>query len=179
MDGKPPKWYVIRAKTNRERLVEQQLQRQSIEVFYPCVKVHPVNPRSARERAYFPGYLFAHVDLDAVGVNRLRWLPATVGLLEFGGEPAIVPDALISQLRRRMTSIRLAGGLVFSDLNHGDTVRITNGPFAGYEAIFDLRLQGTDRVRVLIELLRRQVPVDLEAGSIRKQGRGQPAKIGR
>ena len=167
---RPPswKWYVIRAKAHRERLVDEQLRRQNIEVFYPAVRVHPVNPRSAHERAYFPGYLFIHLDLAAVGVNRLRWLPSAVGLLEFGGEPAIVPDALIHQLRLRIKTIQAAGGLIFDGLKAGDPVRITSGPFAGYEAIFDLRLQGSDRVRVLMELLRRQVPLDLDAGAIRK-----------
>jgi len=179
MDATPPdngaklgrtglKWYVIRSKPRRERFVAQQLSDQGLEVFYPAVTVHPINPRSARERAYFPGYLFAHVDLAAVGVNKLRWMPAAVGLLEFGGEPALVPEELITQLRRRVASIQAAGGIVFADLKKGETVRITSGPFAGYEAIFDLRLRGSERVRVLLELLRRQVAVELDSGSIRK-----------
>lgn len=162
------KWYVIRAKPHRERIVHEQLKQQQLEVFFPSVLVHPVNPRSARERAYFPGYLFVRLDLAAVGVNALRWLPASVGLLEFGGEPAVVPDLLVSQLKRRIADIQAAGGLVFADLKKGDPVKITSGPFAGYEAIFDLRLSGSERVRVLLELLRRQVSIELDAGSIRK-----------
>lgn len=173
------KWYVIRSKPRRERFVHDQLSGDGLEVFFPAVKVHPVNPRSARERAYFPGYLFVHLDLAAVGVNRLRWLPAAVGLLEFGGEPAIVPDPLIVQLKRRIASIQAAGGLVFADLNPGDPVKITSGPFAGYEAIFDLRLKGADRVRVLLELLRRQVPLELDAGSIRKAKASELGRPGR
>jgi transcriptional antiterminator RfaH len=164
----PVKWYVIRSKPHRERIVHHQLNSQGVEVFFPSVRVQPVNPRAARERAYFPGYLFVHIDLAAEGANRIRWLPAAVGLLEFGGEPAIVPDALIVQLKHRIATIQAAGGLVLADLQHGDSVRITSGPFEGYEAIFDLRLKGSDRVRVLIELLRRQVTVELNAGSIRK-----------
>jgi transcription elongation factor/antiterminator RfaH len=166
-------WYVVRAKPRRERFVVDQLSNQGLEVFYPAVRVHPVNPRAATERAYFPGYLFVHLDLAAVGVNRLRWLPAAVGLLEFGGEPATVPEALVTQLKRRVASIQAAGGLVFADLKQGDAVEITSGPFAGYEAIFDLRLRGADRVRVLLELLRRQVPVELDSGSIRKLRAGE------
>ena len=161
-------WYVIRAKSRRERFLHDQLSGQGLEVFYPAVRVHPVNPRAATERAYFPGYLFVHLDLEAVGANRLRWMPAAVGLLEFGGEPAMVPEALVTQLKRRVASIQAAGGLVFADLRKGDAVKITSGPLAGYEAIFDLRLKGADRVRVLLELLRRQVAVEIDSGSIRK-----------
>ncbi len=164
----PRHWYVIRAKPNRERVVLAQLTLQGLEVFYPSVRVNPVNPRSARERAYFPGYLFAYLDLAAVGANSLRWMPSTVGLLEFGGEPAVVPGVLIAQLKRRIGVIQAAGGLVLADLQQGDSVKITSGPFAGYDAIFDLRLKGSDRVRVLLELLRRQVPLELDAGAIQK-----------
>jgi len=173
------KWYVIRSKPRRERFVHDQLNGQGLEVFFPAVKVHPVNPRSARERAYFPSYLFVHLDLVTVGVNRLRWLPAAVGLLEFGGEPAVVPDLLVAQLKRKVSAIQAAGGLVFADLNQGDTIKITSGPFAGYEAIFDLRLKGSDRVRVLLELLRRQVPLELDAGSIRKARPNETSRPGR
>jgi len=169
-------WYVVRTKPRRERFVHDQLSGQGWEVFYPAVKVHPVNPRSATERAYFPSYLFVHVNLEEVGVNRLRWLPAAVGLLEFGGEPAMVPETLVTQLRRRVASIQAAGGLVFADLKQGDPVTITSGPFAGFEAIFDLRLKGADRVRVLLELLRRQVTVEIDSGSIRKQRGAGPAR---
>lgn len=174
--GPGAKWYVIRSKPRRERFVHDQLSGQGLEVFFPAVRVHPVNPRAARERAYFPGYLFVHLDLAATGVNRLRWLPAAVGLLEFGGEPAIVPEPLVVQLKRRVAAIQAAGGLIFVDLNPGDVVKITSGPFAGYDAIFDLRLKGSDRVRVLLDLLQRQMSVELDAGSIRKARSAEVAK---
>ena len=154
----------------------EQLNGQGLEVYYPAVRVHPVNPRAAKERAYFPSYLFAHFDLAAIDLSKLRWMPAAVGLLEFGGEPAIVPDELIAKLKLRIASIQSVGGITFDGLQTGDTVEITSGPLAGYEAIFDLRLKGSERVRVLVEMLRRQVRVDIDVGSIRKlRGNNRPA----
>jgi hypothetical protein len=45
-------------------------------------------------------------------------------------------------------------------------------PFAGYEAIFDMRVSGTERVRVLLKLLSRQeVPLELSAGQIQRNNR--------
>jgi transcriptional antiterminator RfaH len=163
------KWYVIRAKPRRERFVEVQLTQQGIDAYFPTYPVKPVNPRAARERAYFPGYLFVHTDLEKLGANRLRWLPAAVALLEFGDVPAVVPNAFIAQLRKRLVQVWQAGGLELAGLSQGDRVTITSGPFAGYDAVFDLSLKGTERVRVLIEMLRRQVAVELDAGSIRKK----------
>jgi transcriptional antiterminator RfaH len=162
------RWYVLRAKPHRERFVAEQLQGQGVEVFYPAVRVNPVNPRAARERAYFPGYLFVHTDLAALGANVLNYQPGAVGLLEFGGEPALVPPALIAQLKRHLANIQAAGGLALAELQPGDAVKIIAGPFEGYAAIFDVRLKGSERVRVLLELLQRQVVVELDAGQVRK-----------
>jgi transcriptional antiterminator RfaH len=50
-------------------------------------------------------------------------------------------------------------------------VTIKSGSFAGYDAIFDARLNGGDRVRVLLELLDgRQVPVELSEARIERRG---------
>jgi transcription antitermination factor NusG len=55
-------------------------------------------------------------------------------------------------------------------LKKGDKIRISDGPFAGYEAIFDVRIPGSERVRVLIQMLSdRHLPVELRAGQIRKK----------
>jgi transcription antitermination factor NusG len=59
---------------------------------------------------------------------------------------------------------------VFDGLKSGDTVQINYGPFEGYESIFDARIPGSERVRVLLQLLsnQRQVAVELNAANIRK-----------
>ena len=42
------------------------MQSQDYEVFYPCLRIHPVNPRSRKIVPYFPGYLFVEADLELV-----------------------------------------------------------------------------------------------------------------
>lgn len=163
-------WYAIQSKPNKEDALHKQLLLQDIEVFYPRIRVNPVNPRAKKVKAYFPGYLFVHVDLEVIGVSTLQWMPFARGMVSFDNEPAMVPDHLLSAIRGRISEVNAAGGEVFDGLHKGDTVYIQDGPFAGYEAIFDLRLPGSERVRVLIELLsKRQVPVELRAGQIRQQ----------
>jgi transcription antitermination factor NusG len=56
------------------------------------------------------------------------------------------------------------------DMKPGEKVLITEGPFNGYEAIFDAYLPGDQRVRVLLAFLSRQPqPVNLDASDIRKK----------
>ncbi len=164
-------WYAMRSKPRKEDVVSKQARDQGFDVFYPRLRVNPVNPRARKVKAYFPGYLFVHIDLERVGISVFQWMPHAIGLVAFGGEPATVPDHLIAAIRQKVEEIAAAGGEVLEGLKPGDKVMIDYGPFAGYEAIFDARLPGNERVRVLLQLLsnQRQVPVDLEVGHIRRR----------
>ena len=167
----PSNWYALRSKPRKEDVVWRQALSQGFEVYYPRLRVHPVNPRSRKVKAYFPGYLFVQADVENTGVALFQWMPHTLGLVNFGGEPAVVPDHLVQAIRQRVDQINVAGGEVFEGLKPGQVVWISDGPFRGYEAIFDARLPGNERVRVLLEFLgnRRQVAVELEVGQIQRK----------
>jgi transcription antitermination factor NusG len=163
-------WYALRVKPHKERTVYRQLQCQEcIELFFPSINVEPKNPRAAKEQPYFPGYMFVRADLNRLGTNLFNWTPGTHGLVSFDNEPAVVPEHLIVELRRRVAQIRAAGGLLFDNLQKGDRVRIVRGPFEGYEAIFDMRLPGRERVQVLLAFLSKYPqPVKLPVSNIEK-----------
>jgi transcriptional antiterminator RfaH len=148
-------------------LLYGQLNIRGIETFYPRIRVQVVNPRARRIKPYFPGYLFVYLDLTQVGESALKWVPGTTGLVTFGGEPAHVPDNLIHALQKRIGEINTAGGELLKALKPGDPVIIQDGPFKGYEAIFDHRISGSERVRVLLKLFQsRSVPLTLHAGYV-------------
>lgn len=129
------RWHVLQLEPNQERVLNSYPAQQGQEAFFPMTMVHPVNPRAARDRAYFRGYPFTQADLEAVGTSRFQWMPASLGLVEFGGVPATVPSGFIAQPRRRIAEIRAAGGWVLADVRPGDRVRIVSGPLVGQEAI--------------------------------------------
>jgi transcriptional antiterminator RfaH len=166
------RWYALRSKPRKEDVLYRQANAQGFEVFYPRLRVQPVNPRSKKYKPYFPGYMFVNVDLEKVGISTFQWMPHSIGLVSFGGEPAHVPENLINTLQKRVDQINEAGGEVYDGLKHGDPVKISDGPFMGYEAIFDERLPGSERVRVLIQMLSdRHLPVELQAGQIERKDR--------
>lgn len=170
-------WYALQSKPNKEDALNEQLLNQGIEVFYPRIRVNPVNPRARKIKPYFPGYMFIKADLETVGLSTIQWMPFSRGMVIFDQEPAPVPDFLIDAIKRKVEQVNAAGGEIFTGLNKGDAVLIEEGPFAGYEAIFDLRLPGSERVRVLIKLLsERQVPVEIHVGQIRQKKRARNGK---
>ena len=165
-------WYALRSKPRKEEVLWQQLLARDIDVFFPRIRVHPVNPRSRKLRPYFPGYMFVQVDLEAVGPSKFNWMPHAIGLVSFDGEPATVPENLIHEVSKRVEEIAAAGGEFYDGLQQGEQVRVSSGPFAGYEAIFDMRLPGSERMRVLIQMLTdRNVPVELKASQVERKNK--------
>lgn len=160
-------WIVIHSKVRKEELLFNQLSIRNIDAYLPSIRVLPVNPRARKIKPYFPGYVFARVDLEHTGISILQWTPGAIGIVNFGGEPAYVPDHFINTLEQHLQKINSSGYAEISSLNPGDAVDINGGPFAGYKAIFDTRLHGTDRVRVLIKMLQDyQIRVELPANQI-------------
>ena len=153
-----PLWHEIRAR--------------GVECFYPYLRVEPVNPRCRTIQPYFPGYLFVHADLEQIGFSTLQWMPFSLGLVSFGGQPATIPESLVHAIRQRVDQVNAAGGEQPKGWTRGESVVISGGPFSGYEAIFDVNLQGSERARVLLKLLdKKQIPLELPAGYIQQINR--------
>jgi transcriptional antiterminator RfaH len=159
-------WHAIYTKPHKARQVESFLQGRGIEVYFPTIPA-PKRSRSSRERAFFPSYLFARTDLDAVGLCTVHYAPGMRGVVMFGGVPARVDASVIATLRARLACVDVVD-VLGEALNPGDRVVITSGPLADLEAVFDRRLSSDGRVRVLIRLLQRWTPVELEADALRR-----------
>jgi len=164
-------WYAIRSRPNKEEFLARQLDAHDINVYYPRLRIAPVNPRARKIRPYFPGYLFVHVDLEIINISSLQWMPGAVGIVSFGGEPAVVPDSLIATIKKHVDELNASNKPGVRDLKPGDRVVVQEGPFAGYEAIFDGRISGQERVRILLNLLQqgRQVSVELQDQQVRRK----------
>ena len=162
-------WYVLHSNYRKEELLFRQVQVRGIEVYYPQIPVHPVNPRAHKIKAYFPGYMFVQIDPEATAISVFQSMPFSGGLVAFGGEPAAVADSFVQVLRKRVDAVVTSGGEIFQGLKHGDEVVIQTGPFAQYEAIFDYRKSGTERVRLLLKMLNKRIlPVELDVSQIEK-----------
>lgn len=165
-------WYVLRSKARKEDVLAHQARLRGYEVFYPRLRVKPVNPRSKRERPYFPSYMFVWTNPAAVGISTFQYMPYSLGLVSLGDEPTPVPSAVISALKRRIEEVNRSGDPFGRRLKSGDPVRITGGPFKGYEGLFDVALPGRERVRVLMNLLNgRAAPLELHPQDVERQSR--------
>jgi transcription antitermination factor NusG len=159
-------WHALHTKPHKERQVESFLNRLGVEVYFPTIPARRRSP-SAQPRAFFPNYLFAHTDLDVLGLWTIHYAPGMRGVVMFGGVPARVDEQVIDALRARLARVDVVDTLGEA-LNPGDRVAITTGPLADLDAVFERRLSPEGRVRILIHLLQRWTPVELEADALRR-----------
>jgi transcriptional antiterminator RfaH len=161
-------WYVMHSKPRKEAFLYEQLLLQDMEAYLPSVRTEPVNPRAQKMQPFFPGYLFIHVDLQKTSISDLRWMPGAIGLISYGGEPASITDGLIKLIREQVDQVNAMNAGYIDRFKSGDLVLIKDGPFADYKAIFDCRLSGSERVRVLLELIQGQkMRLELSARQLR------------
>jgi transcriptional antiterminator RfaH len=149
-------WLLLHSKAFKEEFLWREITARQIDCYLPRLHVTPVNPRSRNIVPYFPGYLFVHLEPDHQEVNSLRWLPGATGWVHFGEQIATVPDAIINGIRRQVDALNADHAMGAERFTKGAQLEIVGGPFEGFEAIFDTRLSGRDRVRVLIQLVHAQ-----------------------
>ncbi|HEY69442.1 MAG TPA: hypothetical protein G4O08_02535 [Anaerolineae bacterium] len=162
-------WYVLRSKPWKEAALCKFARSVGHEIFYPSIPVKPVNPRARKIVPYFPGYLFVRTQFEGTGPSAFHWMPFSQGLVCVGGEPAPVSDLIVRSIKTRVAELWQSKGLVVKEFETGDRVMIRDGMFEGYRGIFDTYLSGSERARILIEMLNaRFVPLEIDVTLVEK-----------
>jgi len=158
-------WYCLHTKPKNEKLTSQLLRTEAeIEVFCPFIRFERAR-RSGRlwvTEAMFPGYVFARFAYAA----QHRQIAATRGaikIVRFGDNPAIVPRAIIDDLRHCVQDGETI--VLNSGIETGEEVNVVEGPFRGLRAVVSRVMPSRARVAVLLEVLgmEREVEVALSA----------------
>lgn len=161
----PRRWYVLHTKSRFETVVNDALQKKSLEAFLPKITV----PSKRRDRRMmiqvplFPGYLFVRTDLDPYEHIEIVKTTGAVRFIGSAAGPVPVCDQAIDSLR-----IMVATGhpvTTGSRFKRGDPVLVIAGPFSGVTGIFS-RYKGIDRVVVQIQALGQFAAVEIAAQDI-------------
>jgi len=156
-------WYALYTKPKKERQVETLLEGQGIETFLPTVQRKVRRRDRPDQMVYFPCYLFARIDFEVIPYSSVAWMPGMRRIVSLGDRPAVVDGAIVDLIRRRLGEIEEVG---WNRFKQGDRVRITSGPLRDLDAVFDQPLSAADRVRVLLKVMGRMTPVDLDPSQL-------------
>ena len=150
-------WYCVRSKVKQEHVAAGSLrQLPEVDVFAPRLRFRRKTRRGPVwfVEALFPGYLFARFNW-ATQVRAVQYARGVLGVVHFGVKPAIVPEAIVDDLRQTMDGHELR--VIARELAVGDEVQVTVGPLAGLQVVVQQLLPARERVKVLLDFLGRRV----------------------
>jgi transcriptional antiterminator RfaH len=158
-------WAVVNTQTHCERIAFDNLTRQEFNVYCPMVRRRVKHARRQKDilRPLFPCYLFVRLSPQT---RRWRPIMSTFGvrmLVRFGEEPALIADDFIQELK----SHEIDGEIVHPAKSYkvGQRVEVVSGSFGGLVGTI-IKLNDNDRLVVLMNLLSRQVKVQVAAGMV-------------
>lgn len=154
------RWYAVHTKLGSEESAAAHLGRQDFEVFLPrsLRTTRRARKISTAAAPFFPGYLFVRLDLDAQRWRSIDGTFGVKGLIKAHDRPLAAPESVIEALIAATGEggvLDLACGIA-----PGARVRVIGGPFADQFAVVE-RMSGADRVRVLLSLMNRPVPLEI------------------
>jgi len=172
------RWYVVHTYSGFEKKVQESLEQRIHamgledrieEILIPTEDVveRRGSKRVVTDKKLFPGYLLIRMEMDDNLWHFVRSTPKVTGFVGSGKNPTPLTDEEFGQIVNRMeeTAEKPAPAVSFE---HGDSVRIIDGPFTNFQGrVEDVNLERST-LRVLVTIFGRATPVELEFLQVEK-----------
>lgn len=177
-------WFVLRVASNKEDSVRETLLRKiKIEGFTHLVnrilvptekqKTIKAGKQKITLKKLYPGYVFVEMKLEEDGripQDIFFLIKETTGVGDFigtAGHPSPMPLPEVEKILEASKAPEETP-TVKMEFHKGDQIKIKDGPFVGMEGAVDELLPEQGKVRVIVTIFGRAVPVDLEYWLIEK-----------
>ena len=161
-------WQAVYTRHQHEKLAARNLERKGFEVFLPLYSdVRQWKDRKKKlHLPVFPCYIF----LRGVLERRLDVLttPGVHSVVGNAGRAALIPAEEIAAIRRLVDSRAHIEPCPY--LPSGCRVAVKTGPLRGLEGILTRRKEGSSRLVLSIELMRRSVAVEVDEDLVERAG---------
>jgi transcriptional antiterminator RfaH len=160
-------WLVLQIKAQSVQLVEKNLVDRGLEPYCPHILAPPWHRRAPRRPIpLFPGYMFVHCHAEE-SFGSIRFCPGVIRPVMFENRLATVGPEVVFELRTR----EAGRGYILPDpeagqLKTGQRVLIGGGPMRGLEGVFQGYMRGGERAQVLIDFLRSQRHIEVDATAL-------------
>lgn len=165
-------WFVVHTYSGFENKVaaaiEQRakifgLQDQILRVVVPVEEVVEVRKGQKRitSQKFYPGYVLVEMELTDETWHLVRSTPKVTGFVGSGARPVPLPPEEVEEILRQMEegAEKPKPKAIFSK---GDKVRVSEGPFINFTGTIEDVNPERGRLKVMVGLLGRLTPVDLE-----------------
>jgi transcriptional antiterminator NusG len=158
-------------KTIEERIRQEKLDEQFGEILIPTEQVVEVRGGEKRtsKRKFFPGYILIEMEMGPASWHLVKSTPKVTGFV--GGKlPEEIP-AISREEVDRLSSQITEGTLKPKpkvQFEVGDNVRVTDGPFSGFNGSVEEVNPEKGKLRVLVSIFGRATPVELDFMQVEK-----------
>lgn len=164
-------WYVIHTYSGFEGRVKASIEERATslglkerfgKVLVPTESVIEIKEGKKRvsTRKYFPGYVLVEMDLTDETWNLVKNTPKVTGFLGGGAVPAALSPEEVETLQKQIDS-GAAAPREKIQFQKGDSVRIIDGPFLGFNGLLDEVHPEQSKLKVLVSIFGRSTPVEL------------------
>jgi transcriptional antiterminator NusG len=172
------KWYIVHAYSNFEKKVAEAIREQAHsqglddafqEILVPTEDV--VEIRRGRkvnaERKFFPGYVLVKMDMTDEAYHLVKNTPKVTGFLGSGLKPMPVSEKEVARIIGAIEEgVERPKPTIQFEI--GETVRVTDGPFASFNGSVEQVDEERARLRVTVSIFGRATPVELEYSQVEK-----------
>lgn len=160
-------WFVVHTQACKEAVAKHHLLNQGFDVYMPRFKKTRRHARKVEEvlAPLFPRYLFVGIDLSASGWRSIQGTRGVSYLLVMNNRPVVVSSRIIQCLKDQETAegfVPLESMALFAK---GEKVRVLEGAFKDYFAIFE-KMDDKQRVQLLLTCLGREVTISLPSYAV-------------
>jgi transcription elongation factor/antiterminator RfaH len=158
-------WYALYTKPRHEKTAAAALVEKQYETFLPLiVQTRKWKDRKKKvESPLFSSYLFCNFEYKyRFDVLQTR---SIIKIVNFAGEPAVVPDWQIESLRQMLEfpeTLRLE-----NYLSQGDLVEVTDGPMRGLRGTVT-KQKNEERLILTIDGIMQTVSVEIDTALVKK-----------
>lgn len=179
MQDAEKKFYVLRAISGKENKVREYLEAEKKNsdlglyvgrIVIPTEKV--VSQRNGKkvikERSYMPGYILIEAALVGDVAYILRNTPDVLGFLG-DGEPASLRPHEVERILGKADQMADAEGEYEDIFLVGDTVKVIDGAFDGFEATVEEVNTEKKKLKVMVKIFGRKTPLELGYAQVAKE----------
>ena len=116
-------------------------------------------------RKVFPGYILVRMVMDDSSWYVVRNTPGVTGFVGSGNRPVPLENEEVDSILRQMEA---EAPRVKVGYEKGQSVRVTDGPFAEFIGVVDELFADKGKVKVLLSFFGRETPVELDFLQIEK-----------
>jgi transcriptional antiterminator NusG len=172
------KWYIIHSYSGFERKVKESLesrvqafglQEKIGKVLIPTEAVTEVRngKKYTVERMFYPGYVLVEMDMDDHVWHVVKSTPRVTGFVGTGQQPTPLSEEEVQHIVYRVGEAKDKPKLKVK-FEKGETVRVTEGPFASFAGIVDDVNEDRETLKVMVTIFGRSTPVELEFNQVEK-----------